>query len=61
MWSMRSRCPRGHPFQSIDSILVTPHISSRTYESVERQAVRAVTNLVQFLTGGPDFIQANRF
>ncbi len=51
----------GHPFQSIDSILVTPHISSRTYESVERQAVRAVTNLVQFLTGGKDFIQANAF
>jgi len=53
--------PAGHPFQLIDSILVTPHISSRTYESVERQAVRAVTNLVQFLSGGHDFIQANRF
>jgi D-3-phosphoglycerate dehydrogenase len=53
--------PPGHPFQSIDSILVTPHISSRTYESVERQAVRAVTNLVEFLTGGSDFIQANTF
>jgi D-3-phosphoglycerate dehydrogenase / 2-oxoglutarate reductase len=51
----------GHPFQSIDSILVTPHIGSRTYESVERQAVRAVTNLVQFLIGGKDFIQANKF
>ena len=50
----------GHPFQSIDSILVTPHIGSRTYESVERQALRAVTNLVQFLTGGDDFIQANK-
>jgi len=53
--------PAGHPFQAIDSILVTPHIGSRTYESVERQAVRAVTNLVQFLSGGRDFIQANRF
>jgi len=51
----------GHPFLLIDSILVTPHISSRTYESVERQAVRAITNLVQFLCGGQDFIQANRF
>lgn len=51
----------GHPFQSIDSILVTPHVGSRTYESVERQAVRAVTNCVQFLTGGKDFIQANKF
>ena len=51
----------GHPFQDIDSILVTPHIGSRTFESVERQALRAVTNLVEFLTGGKDFIQANRF
>lgn len=51
----------GHPFQSIDSILVTPHIGSRTFESVERQAVRAVTNLVQYLSGGKDYIQANKF
>lgn len=51
----------GHPFLGIDSILVTPHIGSRTFESVERQAVRAVTNLVQFLTGGADYIQANTF
>lgn len=51
----------GHPFQSIDSIFVTPHIGSRTFESVERQALRAVTNLVEFLTGGKDYIQANKF
>lgn len=51
----------GHPFQSIDSIFVTPHIGSRTFESVERQALRAVTNLVEFLSGGADYIQANRF
>jgi len=51
----------GHPFQNIDTILVTPHISSRTFESVERQALRAVTNLVEFLNGGQDIIQANRF
>ena len=51
----------GHPFQSIDSILVTPHIGSRTFESVERQALRAVTNLVEYLAGGKDYIQANPF
>ena len=51
----------GHPFQNIDSILVTPHIGSRTFESVERQALRAVTNLVEYLTGGKDYIQANPF
>ena len=48
-----------HPFLGIDSILLTPHIGSRTFESVERQAVRAVTNLTEFLGGGTDFIQAN--
>ena len=51
----------GHPFLSIDSILVTPHIGSRTFESVERQALRAVTNLVEYLGGGSDYIQANPF
>jgi len=50
-----------HRFQSIDNILVTPHISSRTFESVERQAVRATRNLVNFLTGQMDYIQANDF
>ena len=39
--------------------MLTPHIGSRTFESVERQAVRAVTNLTEFLGGGTDYIQAN--
>lgn len=51
----------GHPFQTIDNIFVTPHIGSRTFESVERQAVRAATNLIEYLGGGKDFIQANKF
>ncbi len=51
----------GHPFQSVDTILVTPHIGSRTFESVERQALRSVTNLVEYLNGGRDYIQANAF
>jgi D-3-phosphoglycerate dehydrogenase len=50
-----------HPFQSVDNILLTPHVGSRTGESVERQACRATTNIVQFLTGGKDFIQSNKF
>jgi D-3-phosphoglycerate dehydrogenase len=51
----------GHPFQGIDSIIITPHIGSRTFESVERQALRATHNIVNFLRGGSDYIQANRF
>jgi D-3-phosphoglycerate dehydrogenase len=50
-----------HPFQGVDSIVVTPHIGSRTQESVQRQGVRAAKNLVNFLNGDPDYIQANRF
>ena len=52
--------PANHPFREVDSIFVTPHIGSRTFESVERQAMRAVTNLVEFLSGGSDYIQANK-
>jgi D-3-phosphoglycerate dehydrogenase len=50
-----------HPYDGIDNIIVTPHVGSRTFESVERQALRAVQNIVEFLKGGKDFIQANKF
>lgn len=50
-----------HVFQDVDNILVTPHIGSRTNESVERQGLRAANNLVNFLKGGTDYIQANKF
>ncbi len=50
----------GHVFQEIDNIVITPHVGSRTFESVERQASRATINLIEFLTGGSDYIQANR-
>ena len=48
-----------HIFQDIDNVIITPHIGSRTFESVERQALRAVTNIVEFLNGGTDYIWAN--
>lgn len=51
----------GHPFNDIDNIIITPHVGSRTTESVGRQAMRATDNLVHFLTGKNDFIQANKF
>jgi D-3-phosphoglycerate dehydrogenase len=50
-----------HIFQEIDNILVTPHIGSRTNESVQRQGLRAANNLVNFLKGNKDYIQANQF
>jgi len=48
-----------HRFQLIDNIIITPHIGSRTFESVERQAVRATMNLINYLSGQEDYIQAN--
>jgi D-3-phosphoglycerate dehydrogenase len=51
--------PADHPFTGIDNIIVTPHVGSRTYESVERQGLRAALNIVNFLTGDPDVIRAN--
>ena len=53
--------PSDHPFREIDNIIVTPHVASRTFESVERQAMRATLNIVNFLTGQKDYIQANAF
>jgi D-3-phosphoglycerate dehydrogenase / 2-oxoglutarate reductase len=50
-----------HPFKDIDNIIITPHVGSRTFESVERQAMRATLNIVNYLNGDQDFIQANKF
>jgi D-3-phosphoglycerate dehydrogenase len=50
-----------HPFVNIDNIIITPHVASRTFESVERQAMRATMNIVNYLNGEQDFIQANKF
>jgi D-3-phosphoglycerate dehydrogenase / 2-oxoglutarate reductase len=51
--------PADHPFTGIDNIIVTPHVGSRTFESVERQGLRAAKNIVNFLSGDPDFIRAH--
>jgi len=48
--------PPDHPLLSHPKAIVTAHIGSRTFESVPRQAMKAVTNLVNFLRGeGPVF------
>ncbi|TVR53413.1 MAG: 3-phosphoglycerate dehydrogenase [Puniceicoccaceae bacterium] len=53
--------PPDHPLLKAPNCLVTPHIGSRTYESVQRQAGMAVTNLVEFLAGRKPLAQANPF
>lgn len=53
--------PIDHPLFTAPNCIITSHIASRTYESVERQALRATHNLINFLNGNPDFIQANKW
>ena len=50
-----------HVLLSAPNCIITSHIGSRTYESVERQAMRATHNLINFLNGDDDFIQSNKF
>ena len=52
--------PPDHPLLRHPRVIVTPHIGSRTFESVPRQAMRALLNLINFLKGDPDIIQANK-
>lgn len=53
--------PSNHPLLTAKNCVVSSHIGSRTYESVVRQALRATHNLLNFMKGDPDYIQANKF
>lgn len=52
--------PADHPLLSAPRCLVSPHVGSRTYESVERQADMALRNLILVLDGRPPLAQANQ-
>jgi D-3-phosphoglycerate dehydrogenase len=41
--------PSDHPLKDFQNVLITPHIGSRTYQSVERQGKMAVENLIENL------------
>ncbi len=43
--------PADHPLLHHEKVIVTPHIGSRTYESVPRQAMKSLTNLINALSG----------
>ena len=43
----------------LENVILTPHIGSRTYESVVRQATMAVKNLVAVLRGDSPLARAN--
>jgi D-3-phosphoglycerate dehydrogenase len=49
----------GHPLVGLPNCLITPHVGSRTLESVQRQATAAVTNLIRAMHGEPPLAQVN--
>lgn len=51
--------PADHPLLSAPNCVVTPHIGSRTYESVLRQAGAAVRNLLLAMKGEKPLAQVN--
>jgi len=40
---------KNHPLLKFDNVIITPHIGSRTYESVARQGTMAVENLLKHI------------
>ena len=41
-----------HPLLHHPKVIITPHVGSRTFESVPRQAMKSLTNLIHALEGG---------
>ncbi len=48
-----------HPLLKLPNVICTPHIGSRTYESVVRQATCAVKNLILAMNGEKPIAQVN--
>lgn len=51
--------PANHPLLGAKNCIITPHVGSRTYESVQRQAGMATQNLVNLLKGEKALAQVN--
>lgn len=51
--------PADHPLLQLPNCIITPHVGSRTYESVVRQATTAVKNLILAMNGDKPLAQVN--
>ena len=51
--------PADHPLLKLPNVVITPHIASRTYESVLRQATTSVKNLILAMNGEKPIAQVN--
>lgn len=51
--------PANHPLLGAKNCIITPHVGSRTFESVQRQAGMATQNLVNLLKGQKALAQVN--
>jgi D-3-phosphoglycerate dehydrogenase len=51
--------PPDHPLLGAPRCVITPHVGSRTYESVARQAEKAARNLILAMNGEQPLAQAN--
>jgi D-3-phosphoglycerate dehydrogenase len=51
--------PADHPLLKLPTCIITPHIGSRTYESVVRQATTSVQNLLRAVKGEKPIAQVN--
>jgi len=51
--------PADHPLLRLPNCVITPHVASRTYESVVRQATAAVRNLILAMNGEKPLAQVN--
>jgi len=51
--------PSDHPLLGAKNCIITPHVGSRTFESVQRQASMATQNLVNLLKGEKALAQVN--
>jgi D-3-phosphoglycerate dehydrogenase len=51
--------PTNHPLHRAPRCVITPHVGSRTYESVARQAEMATRNLILTMNGKKPLAQAN--